>query len=264
MTDFIQLSHLSLTYNGGAAQPVTALQDLSLTVNRGELVCLIGPSGCGKSSLLNLIAGFLKPTMGEVLVEGQPVTAPGPERAMVFQDPALFPWLSVAGNIEFVLRMQRHPRARREEARRRLVRLVGLEGFEHAHPHELSGGMRQRVAIARALALEPRVLLMDEPFGALDAQTRERLQEELLRLWQETGTTIVFVTHSVEEAAYLGDRVIVLSERPARVLEEVPVDITRPRSRVEGGICDLKHHLFDLLPGSSAGGESHSCCSCER
>jgi len=264
MSDLIELSGLNLTYNGAASQPVTALQDLSLTVSPGELVCLIGPSGCGKSTLLNLIAGFLTPTSGRVQVGGQPVTAPGPDRAMVFQDPALFPWLTVAGNIEFVLRMQGQGRREREQARERLVKLVGLEEFERAHPHELSGGMRQRVAIARALALQPRVLLMDEPFGALDAQTRERLQDELLQLWQETGTTILFVTHSVEEAAYLGDRVIVLSERPGTVREEVVVGVARPRSRVEADICNLKHHLFDLLPGASADSHSKPCCSCER
>jgi len=264
MASIIELHNLSVTYNGAAATPVMALRGLSLSVAEGELLCLIGPSGCGKSTLLNLIAGFVPPTGGQVLFGGRRVQAPGPERAMVFQDPALFPWLSVAGNIDFVLRMERQPKARREEIRRRLISLVGLESFERAHPHELSGGMRQRVALARALAMEPQVLLMDEPFGALDAQTRERLQDELLRLWEETGTTILFVTHSVEEAAYLGDRVVVLSERPGTVLETVAVDVQRPRSRVDSPICNLKQHLFDLLPGAANRSQDGPCCQCER
>jgi len=248
----IEMKKVGVTYNGSGNGGVRALDAMDLAVEEGELLMVIGPSGCGKSTLLNLIAGFIAPAEGIVRVSGQPVSAPGPDRAMVFQDGALFPWLTVDGNIDFVMRMQRRPRAHREKTLRSLIELVGLEGFEHAHPHELSGGMRQRVAIARALAMEPRVLLMDEPFAALDAQTRERLQDELLRIQRRTGKTVVFVTHNVEEAAYLGDRVIVLSQRPGKVLEAVPVELGRPRSRTEAALCRLKARLFSLLGAGGA------------
>lgn len=251
----IEVERVAVTYDGYGNGGVRALDAIDLTVEEGETLMVIGPSGCGKSTLLNLIAGFIAPVEGCVRFSGQPVSAPGPERAMVFQDGALFPWLTVDANIDFVMRMQRRPRVQREQTRRALIGLVGLEGFEHAHPHELSGGMRQRVAIARALAMEPRVLLMDEPFAALDAQTRERLQDELLRIQRRTGKTVVFVTHNVEEAAYLGDRVIVLSQRPGTVLEVVPVALGRPRSRTEAALCRLKARLFSLLGAGGADGE---------
>lgn len=258
----LELHRVSVTYPGPEGTGTQALSAVDLTVEAGELLCVIGPSGCGKSTLLNLLAGFAVPTAGQVLFAGQAVTRPGPERAMVFQDPALFPWLTAAGNVEFVLRIAGCPRAERRERVNTLLTLVGLSGFEQTHPHQLSGGMKQRVALARALALQPRVLLMDEPFGALDALTRERLQDELLRLWQETGTTIVFVTHSVEEAAYLGDRVVVMSARPGAVHGAVPVALPRPRSRVESHMCALKHDLLQLLPSSADNTVAACTCAC--
>ncbi len=262
----LQLQDVHVTYNGASNGGVVALSGISLDVAEGELLAVIGPSGCGKSTLLNLIAGFIDPDQGRVLFAGDPVQRPGPERAVVFQDGALFPWLTVAGNIDFVMRMQKRPKPERARVQRELIELVGLEGFEHAHPHELSGGMRQRVAIARALAMEPRVLLMDEPFGALDAQTRERLQDELLRIWRQTQKTIVFVTHNVEEAAYLGDRVVVMSQRPGTIVEAVTVDMGRPRSRTEPDICALKSRLFHLLAGTEPGEEDPTkrACACAK
>ncbi len=258
----VEMRSVSVIYPSGVgSRDVPALQDIDLRVETGELLAIIGPSGCGKTTLLNLIAGFVHPTSGCVELDGHPVLEPGPDRAVVFQDAALFPWLCVTGNIDFVLRMQHRPKADRAEITRHMIDLVGLAGFERAYPHELSGGMRQRVAIARALALEPRVLLMDEPFGALDAQTRERLQDELLRIWQETGSTIVFVTHNVEEAAYLGDRVAILSSHPGTIIETVTVGLPRPRSRLAPNLCSIKRDLFDLLPLSADSGEGHCCCS---
>lgn len=248
----IEIDGVGVTYNGGAGQPVKALRSIDLSVPEGELLCLIGPSGCGKTTLLNVIAGFASPTAGQVRFAGRVVGGPGPDRAMVFQDAALFPWLPVTGNIDFVLRMQRVPQSERREIGAQMISLVGLDGFEHAHPHELSGGMAQRVALARALAMRPRVLLMDEPFGALDAQTRGRLQDELLHIHSETSTTIVFVTHNVEEAAYMGDRVAVLSERPACVTELVSVHLPRPRHRLDPALYDLRARLLRALPASEA------------
>jgi len=259
----IELSDLHVTYNGhNNGSGMAALGGVDLAVDEGELLCVIGPSGCGKSTLLNVLAGFIAPTSGEAHLDGRPITGPGPDRAMVFQDAALFPWLCVNGNIDFVMKIDRRQRAERVQVRRELVSLVGLEGFEHVHPHELSGGMRQRVAIARALAMRPRVLLMDEPFGALDAQTREHLQDELLRIWQQTGTTVVFVTHNVEEAAYLADKVAVMSERPGRILKLVDVGCGRPRTRLQPSVCDVKRRLLEILP-TSVGPNGSACCTTE-
>ena len=263
MTPIIKLDQVSVTYPGNTNGSVVALRDVNLQVRPGEFLCVIGPSGCGKSTLLNLMAGFIQPSSGRVTFDGATIAQPGPERAMVFQDAALFPWLSVDGNIDFAMRMQGLGPAQRQRTREQLISLVGLEGFERAHPHELSGGMKQRVAIARALALTPRVLLMDEPFGALDAQTRERLQDELLAIWTRMQTTIVFVTHNVEEATYLGDRVAVISQRPGRVLDVVPVGLERPRSRLEAGMCARKRDLFIMLPSCANGASPESCCACE-
>jgi len=208
---------------------VQALEEVSFKVNPGELVMLVGPSGCGKSTLLNLVAGLEKPDRGEILVDGQPIDGPGPDRSLVFQDGALFPWLSVQKNVEFGLRQAKVPTATRRDKAQQMLEKVGLKGFESRAIHELSGGMRQRVALARSLVLEPRVLLMDEAFSALDALTREDLYLELQGLQQEIGTTVLFVTHNVREAVTLGDRVILMSARPGRVQEAFDIDILRPR-----------------------------------
>jgi nitrate ABC transporter ATP-binding subunit len=208
---------------------VEALARIDATIERGAFVCLIGASGCGKSTLLRVIAGFEEPTTGEVLVEGKPVTAPGSDRGMVFQDYALFPWMTVRQNIGFGPRQRQLPRNKVEDIADEFVKLVGLERAANRYPSQLSGGMKQRVAIARVLANNANILLMDEPFGALDALTREQLQRELLQIWARTRVTIVFVTHSVEEAALLADRVLVMSAGPGRIESDIRIDLPRPR-----------------------------------
>jgi nitrate ABC transporter ATP-binding subunit len=208
---------------------VEALAPVDLTIPRGEFVCMIGASGCGKSTLLRIIAGFEEPTTGEVSIDGKPVTGPGSDRGMVFQDYALFPWMTVRQNISFGPR-QRH--LRREEIDKttdEFVRMVGLERFADRYPNQLSGGMKQRVAIARVLANNANILLMDEPFGALDALTREQLQNELLQIWKRTGVTTIFITHSVEEAVLLADRVLVMSAGPGRIDSDFRIELPRPR-----------------------------------
>jgi len=208
---------------------VEALARIDATIERGAFVCLIGASGCGKSTLLRVVAGFEEPTTGEVLVEGKPVTAPGSDRGMVFQDYALFPWMTVRQNIGFGPRQRQLPRKEVEDIADEFVKLVGLERAANRYPSQLSGGMKQRVAIARVLANNANILLMDEPFGALDALTREQLQRELLQIWARTRVTIVFVTHSVEEAALLADRVLVMSAGPGRIEGDIRIDLRRPR-----------------------------------
>ncbi|MFI6937861.1 ABC transporter ATP-binding protein [Streptomyces sp. NPDC050418] len=201
----------------------TALDGIDLEIAAGEFVVLVGPSGCGKSTLLDLLGGLTRPTAGQILLDGDPVTGPGLDRGIVFQQYALLPWRTAQGNVEFGLEATGVPRRQRATLAREFLELVGLTGFEDRHPHELSGGMRQRVAIARSLAYDPDVLLMDEPFAALDAQTRESLQDELLRIWQRTGKTVVFITHGIDEAVYLGQRVAVMTSRPGRIKQIVPV-----------------------------------------
>ncbi len=208
---------------------VEALARIDASIERGAFVCLIGASGCGKSTLLRVVAGFEEPTTGEVLVEGKPVTAPGSDRGMVFQDYALFPWMTVRQNIGFGPRQRQLPRKEVEDIADEFVKLVGLERAANRYPSQLSGGMKQRVAIARVLANNANILLMDEPFGALDALTREQLQRELLQIWTRTRVTIVFVTHSVEEAALLADRVLVMSAGPGRIESDIRIDLPRPR-----------------------------------
>ncbi|WP_239073327.1 ABC transporter ATP-binding protein [Sediminihabitans luteus] len=210
-----------------APSTLVAVDDLSLDVAAGELVTVVGPSGCGKSTLLDLVAGLSTPTSGRILVDGREVTGPGLDRGIVFQQYALLPWRSAQRNVELGLEARGLPAPERRRVAREKLELVGLAGFEDRYPHELSGGMKQRVAIARALAFDPEVLLMDEPFAALDAQTREQLQDELLRIWRATGKTIVFITHGIEEAVYLGQRVVVLSGRPGRVRTVIDVDLPR-------------------------------------
>jgi len=214
----------------GKPEGILALDGINLHVHPGEFVLLLGPSGCGKSTLLNVIAGFLKPTEGHVLHEGQAVTRPDRRRTVVFQDYALFPWMTVQKNVEFGLKTQGVPPKERAEIAKHFLDLVHLSGFEDRFPHEISGGMKQRAAIARALAPNPDILLMDEPFGALDAQTRVLLQEEVARISAETKKTVLFVTHSIEEAVFLGDRIVVMSARPGRIRAEYTVPIDRPRT----------------------------------
>jgi taurine transport system ATP-binding protein len=209
-----------------------ALAGVDLVVQPGEFVCLVGSSGCGKTTLLKLIAGFFLPTQGSVTVNDVPVTGPGPDRGMVFQAPTLFPWLSVRGNVEVGPRMKRAPKDARRELSDRYLEMVGLADVADQRPYELSGGMQQRCAIARALANNPAIILMDEPFGALDALTRERLQQELKLIWEATGKSIVFVTHSVQEAVFLATRVVVLSPRPGSVVYDKPVDLPRHEDTV--------------------------------
>ncbi|MFD0313299.1 ABC transporter ATP-binding protein [Streptomyces flavalbus] len=207
------------------AERFVALDGIDLEIADGEFVVLVGPSGCGKSTLLDLLGGLTRPTGGRILLDGRPVTGPGLDRGIVFQQYALLPWRTALGNVEFGLEATGVPRRKRAALARDFLRLVGLAGFEDRHPHELSGGMRQRVAIARSLAYDPDVLLMDEPFAALDAQTRESLQDELRHIWQRTGKTVVFITHGIDEAVYLGQRVAVMTSRPGRIKQVVPVDL---------------------------------------
>jgi NitT/TauT family transport system ATP-binding protein len=248
LTPKLSVHRVSKDFRSARGEPVEAIRDVSFDITPGEFVCLIGPSGCGKTTLLNLLAGLDKPTEGEVLIDGQPVKGPGPDRAVLFQEPALFPWLSVLGNVEFALKLIGVPKAERKERARHWLQKVHLRRFASAQPHELSGGMRQRAALARALACEPDVLLADEPFAALDAQTREILQEELQRVWSETRNTFVFVTHNVREAVFLADRVLLMSAPPGRLVEEERIDAPRPRqfedvllSRV---VVDVHQHLI--------------------
>jgi NitT/TauT family transport system ATP-binding protein len=222
---------------------MVALQDIDLEIPRGQFVCLLGPSGCGKSTLLNAIAGFAPPTSGRVLADGVPVTGPGPERGMVFQEYALFPWMTVEQNVAFGLEIKGMARAQIAERVGGLLKLLSLEDFAKRYPKDLSGGMRQRVAIARVLALDSPILLMDEPFGALDALTRRNLQDELLRLWAELKKTVIFVTHSIEEAIYLADRIVVMTYRPGTIKRDMLVDLPRLRDPAAPEFNALKREL---------------------
>jgi NitT/TauT family transport system ATP-binding protein len=227
----IEIRGVSKTFAGrDGVQPVAALQDIDLSVRANEFLTILGPSGCGKTTLLRAIGGLVTMDRGSIVVDGRAVEGPGPERAMVFQDFALLPWRTVLENVAFGLQLRDVGRREREGIARRYIEMVGLTGFERRYPGELSGGMKQRVGLARALAVEPRVLLMDEPFGALDEQTRRLLQEELLGIWESKRTTVVFVTHSMEEAVLLGDRVVVMRPRPGMIDEIVDVALERPRS----------------------------------
>ena len=208
-----------------------AIERVDLRIERGEFVCLLGRSGCGKSTLLNMLAGFLKPTQGRVLMDGREVTGPGLDRGIVAQNGALFPWLTALENVEFGMRMKKVPNSKLRQEARRLLSLFGLEQFEGGYPRQLSGGMQQRVAIARAMAITPQILLMDEPFGALDDITRHTMQGELLRAWMNTTTTVIFVTHSISEAVYLADRVVVMAPRPGRIIEDIEINLPDPRDQ---------------------------------
>src|SRR5258708_12388916 len=224
----VGLSDICLSYRTQKGERLLALDHINLQVRAGEFVCIVGPSGCGKSTLLHLIAGLHQPTSGQILIDGKPVQSPGTDRILIFQEHGLFPWLTVGQNVEFGMKMKGVPKAEREEKTRYYLRLVHLGKFEKSYIHQLSGGMRQRVAIARALATEPDVLLMDEPFAALDAQTRDLLHDELERIWAETRRTIVFVTHNVREAVRLGDRLALLTFRPRQLKHEYEIHLPRP------------------------------------
>ncbi len=224
-----------------------ALADVNLDIRDREFVCMVGPSGCGKTTLLRIIAGLETPTAGEVTVDGNAVIGPDPKRGMVFQEYSLFPWRRVIDNVAFGLEMKGVGKEERRKTADHYIDMVGLSQFRNAYPFELSGGMRQRVAIARALANDPDVLLMDEPFGALDAQTRNRMQRELLSLWAETKQTIVFVTHSVDEAVYLADRIVVLSQRPGTVREIISIPWSRPRDRTSAEFAEVRRRVLDMI-----------------
>lgn len=265
MSSSIHVDNITVAYpQAGSSRQLIALWRLSLRIAEGEFVTVVGPSGCGKTTLLNSIAGLVHPVEGKVLVGGQPVASPGPDRAVVFQDYALFPWRTVWNNIKYGLEEQ--PRLRKEADRRidAVIRLVGLAGFEPTYPRELSGGMRQRVGLARALVAEPRILLMDEPFAAVDAMTREVMEGELERIVAQSGKTVLFITHSIDEAIQLGDRVVVATSRPGRIKAILPVSLRRPRweydVKADPEYIRLREQLWDLLRGEAAeharGGEA--------
>jgi len=235
----------TFTKEDGTATP--ALKGVTLEIRDKEFVCLVGPSGCGKTTLLRIIAGLETTTTGSVTIDGSAVTGPDPKRGMVFQEYSLFPWRRVIDNIAFGLEMKGVSREERRQTAEYYLKMVGLSRFRDAYPFELSGGMRQRVAIARALANEPDVLLMDEPFGALDAQTRNRMQKELLCLWKKTEKTIVFVTHSVDEAVYLSDQIIVLSPRPGSVQEIITIPWPRPRDRTSADFAEVRRRVLEMI-----------------
>ncbi len=245
----IEIEHLHIDLGTGGKR-FEALQDVSFTVAAGEFVCLLGPSGCGKSTLLGALAGHLQASRGGIRVDGRPVAGPHPERALVFQQHTLFPWQRVVDNVAFGLKMKGVPRDERRRRARELLALVGLEGFDRHYPAQLSGGMQQRVEIARVLINNPRVMLMDEPFGALDAQTRLMMQEHLLDVWSRVRTTIVFITHDIDEALFLADRILVMSPHPGRIVEEIRLDFERPRDArlvTSARFTALKRHCLDLL-----------------
>jgi len=227
----IEIDHVSQVFRTSGRQDHLALSDISLTIEDGAFVSILGPSGCGKSTLLYIVGGFVSPTAGVAKVRGKAVTGPGPDRGPVFQEFALFPWKSVLGNVMYGPRQQGVKSAEAEAQSRALIEMVGLKGFEHFYPKELSGGMKQRVALARTLAYHPAVLLMDEPFGALDAHTRRRLQDDLLGIWERDRKTVLFVTHSVDEAVFLSDKVVVMTRSPGRIKTVIDIDLPRPRRR---------------------------------
>lgn len=246
MDPIIQIKDLYKTFNENGKE-VVAIDHVSLDIPRNQFTVLIGPSGCGKTTLLNTIAGFEKATSGEVLLEGKQILKPAPDRGYVFQDYALFPWQTVLGNITFGLLHNGWDKKEAEEKAREYIQLVHLQGFEDAYPHTLSGGMKQRVAIARALAYNPQVLLMDEPFGALDAQTRKHMQRELVNILETENKTVVFVTHSVIEAVFLADLVIVMTARPGKIKGKVKINLPRKRSYVEDDYLEYRKEILSLL-----------------
>jgi NitT/TauT family transport system ATP-binding protein len=231
----LDIAGLSKSFDGaaGGGARIQVLDAISFQVPKNQFVCLLGGSGCGKTTLLKIVAGLIEADAGRIEIEGHAVKGPGPDRSLVFQNYGLLPWRNVLGNVEFGLEIRGLPRARRRLICRDYIARVGLTGFEHHYPHQISGGMQQRVGLARALSKDPKILLMDEPFAAVDMQTREKLQDELLGIWWTMKTTVLFVTHSIEEAVYLGDRVIVMSSRPGRIAADIAIDLPRPRAESE-------------------------------
>lgn len=245
-TDTIKLSadHIDIAFERDG-QKLSVLEDINLEVDKGEFLCLLGPSGCGKTTLLNAMAGFLSPSAGQIRIDGEVVQGPDPRRIFVFQERGVFPWLTVEGNIGFGL--FKLSRAERERRIRHYIAMVGLQGFEKAYPAELSGGMKQRLEVARALAVNPDMLFLDEPFGALDSITRLIMRGELLRIWEAERKTIIFVTHDIDEAVQLADRVVVLSARPARIQRIVPIDIAHPRDISSPRYLELRDGIFKQI-----------------
>lgn len=243
------------TLEGG--ESIEALGPLDMEVADGEFICILGPSGCGKTTLLRIIGGLERPTTGRINLNSTSIEGPNPSMAMIFQEYSLFPWRSVLENVAFGLEVRGLGKEERFAIARRYIELVGLQGFEARKPHELSGGMRQRVAVARALAIEPKVLLMDEPFGALDAQTRNRMQQELLQIWGKTRKMVLFVTHSVDEAVYLADRIVILTRRPGRVKEIVPVQHAHPRERTDPPLVGIRRRVLGLLAEETEAAAPH-------
>ncbi|MDD4299345.1 MAG: ABC transporter ATP-binding protein [Methanomicrobium sp.] len=243
----LSIENMKKVFSEGEDDEVVALEDVNLEISDEEFICLVGPSGCGKTTLLRIIAGLDAPSFGSALLLGKSISGPDPKRGMVFQEYSLFPWLKVIDNIGFGLEIKGVPKEERIKTSRKYLELVGLSQFADSFPHELSGGMRQRVAIARALANDPKLLLMDEPFGALDAQTRNMMQRELLEIWQRAKKTIIFVTHSVDEAVFLADRIVVMSPRPGNIKEIVDVNIPRCRDRTAPEFANLRKYVLSLM-----------------
>jgi NitT/TauT family transport system ATP-binding protein len=255
----LSISNLEKVFTKGKGEEkLLAIKDFNLEVEEGQFICLLGPSGCGKTTLLRIVAGLDFQTGGEILINGKVITGPGSDRGMVFQEFGLFPWRTARKNIEFGLELRKVPAKERQLISQKYIELVGLKGFEDAHPYELSGGMKQRVGIARALANDPAVLLMDEPFGALDAQTRNLMQKELLRIWKETKKTVLFVTHSVDEACFLADRIVVMTSRPGTIKEIFPIDWQRPRDRASVEFANLRKRILAELEREVTAGPTGS------
>lgn len=258
---FIEIDRVQKTYQTPSGETVHAIEEASLSIHEGEFICIVGPSGCGKSTLLKIVAGLLLPTSGRVLIGGKPVTGPTSDVGMVFQSPVLLKWRKVLDNVLLPVEFLQLDRRRYEATARELLELVGLKGFEDKYPSQLSGGMQQRVAISRALVHDPKILLMDEPFGALDELTRDRMNLELLRIWEARRKTVLFITHSISEALFLADRVVVMTARPARIARVIRVDLPRPRSfdiRTQPVFGEMTMEIYNLLQESqrsATGGE---------
>jgi len=243
----LTVEHINKKFVKDASETIESLSDINMEVKDEEFICILGPSGCGKTTLLRIIAGLEHPDSGAVKIDDTVIDRPNQKLGMIFQDYSLYPWRTVNENIAFGLELHGVPKERQDVIVKKYITLAGLAEFGKSYPHELSGGMRQRVAVVRALAVEPTVLLMDEPFGALDAQTRNMLQNELLDIWQKTKKTILFVTHSVDEAVFLADRIVVLTQRPGRICEIIPVNEERPRDRTSVEFAKIRRHVLDLI-----------------